>query len=80
MRLKSERADKGVKRKRTMTDKRSSRMSMCYLAKGSLSQNFEQFKLRGVSLLRALLDNMGDVDLLDVSIFLKSAKQGETVK
>lgn len=55
-------------------------MSMCYLAKGSLSQNFEQFKLRGVSLLRALLDNMGDVDLLDVSIFLKSAKQGGTVK
>lgn len=46
-----------------------------YFAKRSLPQNFEQFKLRGVGLLRALLDDVGDVDLLDVSIFLRRSKQ-----
>lgn len=46
-----------------------------YLAEGSLSQNLEQLELGGVGLLRALLDHVGDVDLLDVSIFLQ--KQGE---
>lgn len=48
---------------------------MRYLAKGPLPQDFEQLELRSISLLRALLDHMGDVDLLDVSIFLKCAKQ-----
>lgn len=46
-----------------------------YLAEGSLSQHLEQLELGGVGLLRALLDHVGDVDLLDVSIFLQ--KQGE---
>lgn len=42
-----------------------------YLAEGSLSQHLEQLKLGGVGLLRALLDHVGDVDLLDVSILLQ---------
>lgn len=63
-----------------MSDSRESSCEyVCYLAKGSLSQNFEQFKLRGISFLRALLDHMGNVNLLDVSIFLKSAKQSGKV-
>lgn len=41
------------------------------LAEGSLSQHLEQLELGGVGLLRALLDHVGDVDLLDVSIFLQ---------
>lgn len=42
-----------------------------YFAERSLPQHLEQFKLRSVSLLWALLDHVGNVDLLDVSIFLK---------
>ena len=61
-----------------MSDKERGEKSLnksdSYLPKGSLSQNLEQFKLRGVSLFWALFDHMGDVDLLDVSIFLQSKK------
>lgn len=46
------------------------------LAEGSLSEHLEQLELRGVGLLRALLDHVGDVDLLDVSIFLQK-QEGE---
>lgn len=54
----------------------SSAETLSYLAEGSLAQHLEQLELGGVSLLRALLDHVGDVDLLDVSIFLQK-QEGE---
>ena len=47
-----------------------------YLAKGSLSEDFEQLKLGGICLFRAFLDHMGDVDLLDLR-FLLGERKGE---
>lgn len=56
---------------------KSSAETLGYLAEGSLAQHLEQLELGGVGLLRALLDHVGDVDLLDVSIFLQK-QEGET--
>lgn len=43
-----------------------------HLAKGALPQDFAQLELPRVSLLRALLDVVGDADLLDGHVILHS--------